>query len=126
MGFGRLLSRSSADPIRYSQCDGQHHALQRKVFDKVGGFNGALGRAGGSLISCEETEFCLRASAAFPSGRFVFDPDGKLLHKVPRGRRSLRYFVRRCYAEGRSKAILADLVSQHDALKTERDYALRL
>ena len=55
----------------------------------------------------------------------MFEPDGKLLHKVPRGRRSFRYFVRRCYAEGRSKAILADLVSQRDALKTERDYVLR-
>jgi hypothetical protein len=37
----------------------------------------------------------------------------------------LRYFVRRCYAEGRSKAILADLVSQRNALDTERDYVLR-
>jgi glucosyl-dolichyl phosphate glucuronosyltransferase len=99
--------------------------IKRKVFDRVGTFNGALGRANGSLISCEETEFCLRASAAFPGGRFVFEPDGKLLHKVARARRSFRYFVRRCYAEGRSKAILADLVSQRDALKTERDYVLR-
>ena len=100
--------------------------IKRKVFDKVGAFNGALGRAGSSLTSCEETEFCLRASAAFPGGRFVFEPDGKVLHKVARGRRSLRYFVRRCYAEGRSKAILADLASQHNALDTERDYVLRI
>jgi GT2 family glycosyltransferase len=99
--------------------------IKRKVFDRVGTFNGALGRADGSLTSCEETEFCLRASAAFPGGRFVFEPDGKLLHKVARARRSFRYFVRRCYAEGRSKAILTDLVSQRDALKTERDYVLR-
>lgn len=99
--------------------------IKRKVFDRVGAFSGALGRASGSLTSCEETEFCLRASAAFPGGRFVFEPDGKVLHKVPRGRRCLRYFVRRCYAEGRSKAILAELVPQRDALKTERDYVLR-
>jgi hypothetical protein len=99
--------------------------IKRKVFDRVGGFNGALGSADGSLTSCEETEFCLRASAAFPGGRFVFEPDGKLLHKVARARRWFRYFVRRCYAEGRSKAILTDLVSQRDALKTERDYVLR-
>jgi glucosyl-dolichyl phosphate glucuronosyltransferase len=99
--------------------------LKRKVFDKVGGFSTALGRANGRLISCEETEFCLRASAAFPGGRFLYVPEGRALHKVPRWRRSLRYLLRRCYAEGRSKAILADLVEQRDALDTERDYVLR-
>jgi glucosyl-dolichyl phosphate glucuronosyltransferase len=99
--------------------------IKRKTFDKIGGFSSALGRANGSLISCEETEFCLRASAGIPGGRFRFVPDGKTLHKVPHQRRSLRYFVRRCYAEGCSKAILADLVPQRDALDTERNYVLR-
>ena len=100
--------------------------FKRKVFDRVGAFHGALGRASGSLTSCEESEFCLRASTAIPGGRFVFEPDGKVLHKVPRARRCLRYFVRRCYAEGHSKAILADLASQHNALDTERSYVLRI
>jgi glucosyl-dolichyl phosphate glucuronosyltransferase len=99
--------------------------FNRKVFAKVGGFSSALGRVNGSLISCEETEFCLRASAAFPDGHFLFVPEGKALHKVPRRRQTLRYFIRRCYAEGCSKAILAGLVSQRDALDTERGYVLR-
>ena len=99
--------------------------FNRKVFAKMGGFSSALGRVNGSLISCEETEFCLRASAAFPGGRFLFVPEGKALHKVPRRRQTLRYFVRRCYAEGCSKAILSDLVSQRDALDTERSYVVR-
>jgi GT2 family glycosyltransferase len=99
--------------------------FNRKVFAKLGGFSSALGRANGSLISCEETEFCLRASAAFPGGLFLFIPEGKALHTVPRRRQTLRYFVRRCYAEGYSKAILANLVSRRDALDTERGYVLR-
>jgi glycosyltransferase involved in cell wall biosynthesis len=99
--------------------------IKRTVFDRVGGFSTALGRGDGGLISCEETEFCLRASAGFPGGKFLLVPTARALHKVPRTRRTWRYFVRRCYAEGISKARLMVLVQQTGALSTEWSYVLR-
>ena len=99
--------------------------FKRTVFSAAGGFRSELGRRGGELTSCEETELCLRAKARLPHGRFVLLPAARAYHKVPRARLTWRYFWRRCRAEGRSKAYLAHLVSTPDALITERAYVLR-
>ncbi len=102
--------------------------FRREVFETVGGFSQKLGRteAGANLLSCEETELCLRAKAALPHGRFVSDASAIIWHKVPASRLSLRYFCLRTYAEGLSKAYLAALVAQAGALNTERSYVLRV
>ena len=42
---------------------------------------------------------------------------------MPADRTTWRYFRRRCFAEGISKAILTRLVGRPDALATERRYA---
>ena len=99
--------------------------IKRSVFDRIGGFNSVPGRSGSSLASCEETEMCLRASAAFPDGRFLLVPEAFVSHKVPTSRLTWSYLRRRCYAEGRSKAHLGQLVQTRGALGTERDYVLR-
>lgn len=99
--------------------------IRRTVFDAAGGFSSILGRSAGSLVSCEETEMCLRASAVFPQGRFLMVPDARVRHKVPATRLTWRYFRRRCFAEGQSKAYIANLVRRRSALDTERDYVLR-
>lgn len=102
--------------------------FRREVFETVGGFSQQLGRteAGASLLSCEETELCIRAKAALPHGRFMSDASAIIWHKVPASRLSLRYFCLRTYAEGLSKAYLAALVEQAGALDTERSYVLRV
>lgn len=100
--------------------------IKRSIFSAAGGFSSELGHFGGNLASCEDTEFCLRAKAANPSGRFVLVPHTKIQHKVPAGRLTLRYFLRRCYAEGHSKALLQFLAPQRGALETERDYVRRV
>ena len=41
-------------------------------------------------------------------------------HTVPARRTSLIYFLRRCWKEGRSKAILVELSSPSEGLSTER------
>ena len=114
---------TAATPVR--NVFGGAMMIRRAVFDAVGDFHKALGRSGGSLASCEETEICLRASAAFPQGRFMMVPTAKVGHKVPGTRLTWGYFRRRCVAEGRSKAYLAKLVQRRGTLNTERDYVLR-
>jgi glycosyltransferase involved in cell wall biosynthesis len=102
--------------------------LKREVFNQAGTFNHILGRSygpGATLVSCDDTEMCIRAKATFPTGRFVFDPAPMIGHKVPASRLNWRYLRVRCFAEGRSKAYLKNLTRARGALTTERDYVLR-
>jgi GT2 family glycosyltransferase len=98
--------------------------IKRDVFDLAGVFNSALGRMGPNLVSCEETELCIRAKAAIPDARFVWTSAALIHHKVPAWRLTWKYFAARCYAEGLSKAYLTRLVA-HDSLGTERTYVAR-
>ena len=101
-------------------------AVRRTVFGSVGGFEEALGRTRTGLpLGCEETELCIRARAADPAGRFVYEPEAVCHHRVVPDRATWRYLVRRCFAEGLSKAHLATLAGAAPAMSTERAYALR-
>ncbi|MBY0561647.1 glycosyltransferase family 2 protein [Hyphomicrobium sp.] len=97
--------------------------VRRDVFGSVGGFNNHLGRSSGRLpMGCEETELCIRAGAAFPGSAFVFDAKPCAFHLVGDERLTFGYFIRRCFAEGKSKAALADVALPSAALSTERRY----
>lgn len=101
--------------------------FRRAVPEAIGGFSHRLGRlkAGANLLSCEETEYCIRARAAFPGGRFVSVQEARVDHRVTAARMTLRYFLRRTHAEGISKAIVAALAARRGVLGTERSYVLR-
>ena len=101
-------------------------ALRRDVLDKSGGFNARLGRTNTKLAwSCEETELCQRARSLHDGGDFVFDPAAAVRHKVPAKRLTPRYFLMRCYAEGRSKWHVSELATSKNALSTEWTYVLQ-
>ncbi|TPG44257.1 glycosyltransferase [Roseomonas nepalensis] len=101
--------------------------FRRSVPEAIGGFSHRLGRlkAGANLLSCEETEYCIRARAAFPRGRFVSAQDARVDHRVTAARMTFGYFLRRTHAEGISKAIVAALAARRGVLGTERSYVLR-
>ena len=48
--------------------------IKRTMFETAGGFSSHLGRCDGTLVSCEETELCIRGGATFPAGHFLFVP----------------------------------------------------
>ena len=99
--------------------------LRRSIFESIGGFDSRLGRNGSRLpISCEETEFSLRAARANPGAKLVYTPDAVTEHKVPAERSTFGYFVLRCFAEGVSKARLAEIAGAN-SLAFERSYVLR-
>ncbi|MGO4684337.1 glycosyltransferase family 2 protein [Hyphomicrobium sp. 2TAF46] len=105
---------------------GASMCIARAVFDAVGGFHHSLGRAATGLpMGCEETELCIRAGRAFPDGEFRFDDAPWTAHRVGGERLTWRYFLRRCFAEGSSKAVLAALATSAHALADERRYTLR-
>jgi glucosyl-dolichyl phosphate glucuronosyltransferase len=63
--------------------------------------------------------------AAATGGRWMYVPTATINHIVPRSRASLGFFIFRCFAEGRGKALMVkklELVSAA-AINTERDYA---
>lgn len=100
-------------------------ALRREVVDAVGGFRTGIGRIGATPLGCEETELCIRVRQRWPEFRFVHQPRAVVHHHVPAERASFRYFARRCLAEGRSKALVAQSVGRNHALASERTHVLR-
>jgi GT2 family glycosyltransferase len=101
---------------------GANMSLRRTVFDAIGGFSCDVGRVGTRPVGCEETELCIRARRGMPGTRIVFEPRARVRHRVTPERAGARYFRARCWAEGRSKAVVARHAGSDDALSTERRY----
>lgn len=100
-------------------------SFRRSIFERIGGFDTRLGRNGSRLpISCEETEFSLRVAQAYPQTKFLYAPGAVIQHKVPTDRLTFGYFVLRCFAEGVSKARLAEIAGAN-SLAVERYFVLR-
>lgn len=100
-------------------------AIRRSVFDSVGGFRSDFGKVG-HRSRPEDTDLCLRASAAQPGGTWVYEPAAIAGHRVPLTRATLRFFLRRCYNEGAGKAELAALNGTDVSTSAERAYTRRV
>ena len=53
----------------------------------------------------------------------MYVPTATINHRIPRSRVSMRFFVRRCFAEGRGKALMANNFDSASVLGVEHDYA---
>jgi glycosyltransferase involved in cell wall biosynthesis len=104
---------------------GANMSFRREVFELIGGFNTDVGRVGTLPVGCEETEFCIRLRQQRPGAVTLLEQRARVQHRVPAGRSRWRYFRERCFAEGRSKAIVAQRLGADDALSTERSYVAR-
>lgn len=100
-------------------------AIRRNLFEQLGGFRQAFGKQG-DRSEPEETDLCIRAGCAWPERIWLFDPEIRVRHRVPKARTEFGYFVRRCLNEGIGKASLAGLVGQRDALSEESAYARKV
>jgi glucosyl-dolichyl phosphate glucuronosyltransferase len=100
-------------------------AIRRRVFDSIGGFRAGFGKVGGCSRP-EDTDLCLRAAAAHEHGTWIYEPAGVAWHRVPASRATPRYFLRRCFHEGRGKAELAALNGVAESTSAERRYTCRL
>jgi cellulose synthase/poly-beta-1,6-N-acetylglucosamine synthase-like glycosyltransferase len=91
-------------------------AIRRTAFEAAGGFRAGFGKVG-SRSRPEDTDLCLRAA-----GTWVYEPAGLAGHWVPRERATVRYFLCRCFDEGRGKASLAAFGGAGESTSTERHY----
>jgi hypothetical protein len=101
-------------------------AVRRDVLTAVGGFSARLGRVGTLPVGCEETLMGIRVRRAFPRARSIRETRFAVDHAVPADRQTISYFLRRCFYEGRSKALLARAVGAGDGLSNERAYVLKV
>jgi glycosyltransferase involved in cell wall biosynthesis len=104
---------------------GASMAIHRRVFTTVGGFTEGIGRIGVTPLGCEETELCIRYTAAFPGQKFVMARDAVVHQWVPVSRLTWHYFWTRCWAEGLSKAAVSFLVGSDYGLAAERQHLVR-
>lgn len=104
---------------------GANMSFRRDVLEHVGGFRENMGRLGSLPLGCEETELCIRARQEWPNREFVYEPRARVRHKVPHERGTWAYFRSRCYAEGISKAQVAQYVGSSDGLSSERAHVMR-
>jgi len=81
---------------------GANMAVRRRLIERIGGFDPALGRRGRSLLGQEQAEFFARGRES--GARGVYMPAMELHHHVPRERLTKRYFRRWWYWKGVSRA----------------------
>lgn len=105
---------------------GCNMSFRRAIFAQVGGFRHGMGRIGTKPLGCEETELCIRTLQQWPRGQLRYQPLARVHHHVPALRARWAYFSARCYAEGLSKAQVAQLVGTDDGLASEWEYTLRI
>lgn len=111
------------EPVR--NLVGANMSFRRAPLVEVGGFSHDLGRVGSLPVGCEETDLSIRVHQRWPEAEILYDPEAKVEHVVPAARGTVRYFVDRCRAEGRSKAVLTGMVGSDDGLSSERSYVRR-
>jgi GT2 family glycosyltransferase len=103
---------------------GANMAFRRDLFNIVGGFRSGIGRVGTLPVGCEETEICIRVRQQIAGSTFIYEPRAQISHHVPADRSTWRYFRQRCFAEGRSKALVSQFVGRSDGLSTEWKYTI--
>lgn len=96
-------------------------AVRRSAFEAAGGFREDFGKVG-TVSKPEDTDLCMRVN----SGAWLYDPASAVGHLVPAERTRFRYFVVRCFNEGRGKAGLAALNGVGTSMSEERGYASRV
>ena len=98
---------------------------RRDLFEAIEGFRSEIGRDSRARpMGGEETELCIRARQLWPEKFFLYDPNAIIHHRIPAVRATWRYFRARCYAEGLSKAMVAQYVGAKDGLASERSYII--
>jgi glycosyltransferase involved in cell wall biosynthesis/GT2 family glycosyltransferase len=114
------------EPAPVRNLIGANMSVRRPVLAEVDAFAATVGRVGTRPTGCEETELCIRIGRRWPDARILYVPDLVVDHHISRDRTTPGYFVRRCWAEGRSKAIVTRAVGAGTGLASERRHASRV
>ena len=103
---------------------GANMSLRTGLALEVGGFDAAVGRVGTRPVGCEETELAIRLTASRPGSAVFYVPSAVVDHHVGQERLKFRYFLRRCWHEGLSKAAVVRLAGASAGLERERRHVM--
>lgn len=87
---------------------------------QAGGFDTSVGRVANRPAGCEETELSIRLARELPGSTIHYVPQATVDHYVSADRVKFRYFLRRCWNEGLSKAVVVRLAGASAGLERER------
>ncbi len=118
VGCSYLGLPESAAPVRNPI--GANMSMRTELARALGGFDAAVGRVGSRPRGCEETELAIRLTASTPGSLVMYVPSAAVDHHVAPDRVSARYFLRRCWHEGMSKADVVRLAGAASGLERER------
>lgn len=96
----------------------------KEILELIGGIRTDLGHAGKSVMGGGETVLGIRINQ-LQNGVLLYEPRARIHHLVPVERARWRYYFKRCYAEGRSKARIVRLAGAKDGLSWERTHTLK-
>jgi glucosyl-dolichyl phosphate glucuronosyltransferase len=100
---------------------GANMSVRTRLALDVGGFDASVGqRPGGNLRRCDETELAIRLTASQPKSVVLYVPAAAVDHHVGKERLRFSYFLRRCWHEGLSKAVVVRLAGRSVGLERER------
>lgn len=102
----------------------ENMAVRSDAFSIVGGFRVGYSKVG-TVSRSEDTDLCIRMGKAAPNASVLFVPEAIVDHFVGIERARYKYFLRRCYLEGRGKIELARLNDGQADLGDEKAYILR-
>lgn len=114
---------------------GTNMSVRRTLMASVNGFREGFGNVvldpspdarQTRLSTCEETDFCIRVTQAHQNALWIYEPAAKVYHRVRGDRTTFKYFIARCWLEGKGKALLRQLLGPADALGAEREYVRRV
>jgi glucosyl-dolichyl phosphate glucuronosyltransferase len=107
---------------------GCNMVFRRQVFESAGFFSTSVGRVGNKLLGHDDTEFGIRATDSMIGTRIIYDPQSVVYHLVSPKRVTLKYVLKRSYAEGFSKAFVSRDYQKKDKtlLNTEKAYMRNL
>jgi GT2 family glycosyltransferase len=111
---------TTAAPVR--NVWSENMAVASADFWAVGGFREEFTKTG-HVSRPEDTDFCIRLTAALEGRTWWYEPSARVGHSVPPSRGTPRFFVWRCYNEGQGKAEMVVLNGPHQGLLEERRYA---
>lgn len=114
---------AEAGPVRNPI--GASMAFSKSAIVAAGGFDSSLGRIDRTPLGGEETDLAIRTTA-LTGGAIWYVPSAAVRHHVGGERLTWSYFLRRCFAEGRSKALIAQRIGTAEATSAERRYTATL
>jgi len=103
---------------------GANMSFRRDAIVRAGGFREGVGRIDDVPLGCEETELAVRIAGASSTATIMHTPAARVDHLVTPERARWRYFMMRCWNEGRSKAAVVHHVGASAGLASERSYVL--